>query len=95
MAMDHCPCNYVPGMADFGEMYDIAGMLAPRPILIEAASRDPIFPIAAVRKSVSKARGIFDVFGAKQNLQTDYFEGRHEISGRKAYPFLQKQLGVI
>jgi dienelactone hydrolase len=95
LAMDHCPCNYVPGLADFGEMHDLAGMLAPRPILIEAASRDPIFPIAAVRKSVSKARGIFDVFGAKENLQTDYFEGRHEISGRKAYPFLQKQLGLV
>lgn len=92
LAMSHCTCNYAPGLAAFGEMHDIAGLVAPRPMLIEAASRDPIFPIAAVRKGVADARKIYDVFDARGNVKTDYFEGRHQISGARAYDFLWNTL---
>ena len=92
LAMSHCPCNFVPGLSEFGEMYDLAGLIAPRPMLVEAGDYDPIFPLRAVRASVSKARSVFEVFGARGRVLTDYFEGRHQISGSKAYGFLQKAL---
>jgi dienelactone hydrolase len=92
LAMSHCACNFVPGLAEFGEMYDLVGLIAPRPLLVESGSRDPIFPRPAVRASVSRARAVYDVFGARQRVLTDYFEGRHQISGRKAYDFLKKEL---
>jgi len=88
LAMDHCTCNFVPGLHEFGEMYDIAGLIAPRQVLVEAASHDQIFPISAVRKSVAGARRVYDVFGARDRVATDYFEGRHQVSGAKAYDFL-------
>jgi dienelactone hydrolase len=88
LAMDHCTCNYVPGLHAFGEMHDIAGLVAPRPMLVEAASHDPIFPVSAVKKGVAHARKVYDVFDARKNVVTDYFEGRHQISGAKAYDFL-------
>ena len=93
LAMHHCTCNFVPGLAQFGEIYDLVGLIAPRPILIEAGTYDSIFPIEAVKKSVSKARDIYSLFGASNEVETDYFEGRHAISGQKAYKFLQKKLG--
>jgi hypothetical protein len=61
-------------------------------MLVESASHDNIFPIQVVRKGVAKARKVYRVFGADGNVQTDYFEGRHEISGAKAYDFLQQAL---
>jgi hypothetical protein len=91
LAMAHCPCNFVPGLHQFGEMYDLAGLVAPRPLLIEAGSRDPIFPIAAVQYSLEKARRIYDVFGIS-GPAADFFEGRHQISGRVAYDFLSAAL---
>jgi hypothetical protein len=91
LAMEHCPCNFVPGMHQFGEMYDLAGLVAPRPMLIESGSRDPIFPVAAVRFSTGKTRRIYDVFGA-EGPAVDFFEGRHQISGRLAYDFLSAHL---
>jgi len=91
LAMSHCACNFVPGLARFGEMYDLAGLLAPRPLLVEAGSHDPIFPIAAVQRSVQRAQEVYGVFGAGP-VETDYFEGRHRISGRRAYDFLADQL---
>jgi dienelactone hydrolase len=91
-AMSHCACNFVPGLGRFGEIYDLVGLIAPRPMLVEAGSHDPIFPLPAVRRSVDRASAVYQVFGAPERLQTDYFEGRHQISGRRAYDFLMEAL---
>lgn len=94
LAMDHCDCNFAPNLAAFGEMYDLIGLIAPRPVLVEAGTYDPIFPIAAVQRSVERARqGVYRIFGAEEALQTDIFEGRHRINGVKAYRFLHQALG--
>jgi dienelactone hydrolase len=91
-AMHHCACNFVPGLSRFGEIHDLAGLVAPRPMLVEAGHRDPLFPIAAVKKTVAKARRVYRAFGAEERLATDYFHGRHQISGRKAYAWLTSVL---
>ncbi len=93
LAMHHCTCNFVPGLQRFGEMYDLVGLIAPRPLLVEAGTYDPIFPLTAVKESVERARAAYRVFGAEEQLETDYFEGRHQISGRRAYDFLMEKLG--
>ena len=92
-AMHHCPCNYVPGIAKFGEMYDLIGLIAPRPVLIEAGDHDEIFPLQAVKKSVKIASDkVYAIFGAQEQFETDFFSGRHQISGRRAYDFLWEKL---
>jgi len=91
LAMSHCACNFVPGLARFGEMYDLVGLLAPRPLMVEAGTHDPIFPIDAVRSSVARTQEVYAVFGAEA-VETDYFEGRHRISGRLVYDFLAARL---
>src|SRR5258708_21623595 len=45
MSIDHCVCNYVPGIVQYAEMSDIAGLVAPRPLLVESADKDNIFPM--------------------------------------------------
>ena len=92
--MHHCACNYVPGMHQFGEMHDLAGLIAPRPMLIESASHDYIFPRSAVRKGVARAREVYRRFGVRDGIETDYFEGRHQISGARAYDFLAEKLAL-
>jgi len=94
LAMSHCACNFVPGLSRFGEMQDLVGLIAPRPMLVEAATYDCIFPIASVKKSVARARQVYGVLGARGAVATDYFSGRHQISGAKAYDFLAEKLGL-
>ncbi len=91
-AMHHCACNFVPGLHRFGEIYDLAGLIAPRPMLVESGSYDPIFPSKAVRQTVEKTRPIYTLFQADTGLETEYFEGRHRINGQRAYTFLQQHL---
>ena len=95
LGMFHCDCNFAPGLHQFGEMYDLVGLIAPRPVLIESGSYDPIFPRAAVVMSVDIAREkVYRVFGAEDQVETDYFEGRHGISGVRAYDFLAEKLSL-
>ena len=94
LAMSHCPCNFVPGLAAFGEMHDLVGLIAPRPMLVEAGDLDPIFPIGAVRSSVDRAREVYQVFDAPGFPVLDEFHGSHQISGALAYDFLAQHLGL-
>ena len=43
----HCVDNYLPGIMTVAELPDLAGLIAPRPLIMEAGTEDPIFPIAA------------------------------------------------
>jgi len=90
--MHHCPCNYVPGLSRFGDIADLLGLIAPRPVLVQAADHDPIFPIAGVKRTVATARRHFRQSGAAGFPETEYFEGRHEIGGEAAYAFLARHL---
>jgi dienelactone hydrolase len=93
LAMSHCACNFVPGLYRFGEMYDLVGLIAPRPVLVEAGTHDPIFPIAAVQAGVRMARErVYRLWNSEKVFETDIFEGRHRISGRRAYNFLKETL---
>jgi dienelactone hydrolase len=94
LSIFHCTCNFVPGLLTLGELSDLAGLIAPRPVLVESGIRDDIFPIEHVKRTVDKARRAWKAFGAAKNLETDYFEGRHRINGPAAYEFLARHLNV-
>lgn len=94
-AMHHCTCNYVPGIARFGEIYDLVGLIAPRPMLVEAGTRDPIFPLAGVQEALERGRQVYAAFDAASPLPVDFFEGRHQISGQLAYDFLWDALQPV
>src|SRR5437763_870454 len=92
LAINHCTCNFVPGLLKLGELSDLAGLIAPRPVLVENGTKDDIFPIDAVKATVKRASRAWKVFGAVRNIETDYFEGAHQINGQKAYEFLRRHL---
>lgn len=60
----HCPCNIVPGLLPELEMADIAALIAPRPLVIEAGERDPLFPIIATREAFSLLPPVWEARGA-------------------------------
>ncbi|MEM2087097.1 MAG: alpha/beta hydrolase family protein [Thermoproteota archaeon] len=92
LAVDHCIDNYVPGILRYGEMYDVAALIAPRPLLVESGSKDPIFPVEAAKYAYEQIRRAYALLKAEDRLEADFFEGRHEISGRKSYEFMVKWL---
>ncbi len=92
MSVSHCIDNYVPGILNWAEMYDVAGLIAPRPLFAEFGTKDPIFPIAGSRESFERVRKVYEVFGAADRVQHEEFEGVHEFHGVKGLPFLKQAL---
>ncbi|MFB5662818.1 dienelactone hydrolase family protein [Alteribacillus sp. HJP-4] len=93
LAMEHCIDNYVPGLINGAELPDYIGLLAPRPLFIEAGINDPIFPLRGTKTAISRLEEIYEEYDSKNNLASDVFEGQHQVSGRRSYSWLQNQLG--
>jgi dienelactone hydrolase len=88
----HCMDNYVPGILNWAEMYDIAGLIAPRPLFVESGERDNIFPIKASLESVARVREVYAVFGASEQLGHEVFPDEHAFWGKRGIPFLSQSL---
>lgn len=94
MSMSHCIDNYVPGILNWAENYDVAGLIAPRPLFSEGGNRDPIFPVPATRESYERVKKVYEVFGAGANVEQEIFDGEHVFHGVKGLPFLADALKV-
>lgn len=92
MSILHCVDNFVPGLVNHAEMPDILGLIAPRPLLVESGISDPIFPIEATKRAFAKVKKIYEFLDAQDKIDSDFFDGQHEISGAKAYDWLEKWL---
>ena len=88
MGVHHCVDNFIPGILNYGEMADLFGLIAPRPLLIESGTKDTIFPIDGVKSSYARLEALYGRLGAGGKIDADIFEGGHQISGAFAYDFL-------
>ncbi|MHB1356913.1 MAG: alpha/beta hydrolase family protein [Anaerolineae bacterium] len=90
-AIHHCDCNYVPGMLRLGEMWDVAGLIAPRPFRAIAGLHDDIFPIDEVRRSFTNLQHIYAAAGVPDNCTLYVGEGGHRYYKAGAWPFIAQQ----
>jgi len=93
-SLSHCIDNYVPGVLNWAEMYDIAGLIAPRPLFVESGDKDNIFPIKASIESFGKVRDVYAVFGAQDRVEQEVFPGEHSFWGKRGIPFLARHLNA-
>ena len=94
MSIVHCECNYVPRILEYAEMSDIAGLIAPRPLLIEGGLQDDIYPVQATEAAYEKVSEVYRLLGVPERLDKDIFPGPHQFSGRKAFGWLDRWLVV-
>ena len=85
-SLAHCIDNYVPGILNWAEMHDIAGLIAPRPLFVESGEKDNIFPIDASIESFKHVREIYGVFGAADRVEQEVFPGRALVLGQARHP---------
>jgi dienelactone hydrolase len=93
-SLAHCVDNYVPGIMNWAEMHDVAGLIAPRPLFVESGERDRIFPVQSSVESFRAVRDIYRVFGAEDRIEQEVFPDDHAFWGKRGIPFLARQLGV-
>jgi dienelactone hydrolase len=91
-AVDHCTCNYVPGLLESGESWDLAGLIAPRPIRVLAGRDDDIFPLAGVRRAFENLQPIYEAAGAPDACDLVAGEGGHRYFADAAWSFVDDHL---
>jgi dienelactone hydrolase len=87
LGVPHCPDNFAPGLANLGEMSDLAGLIAPRRLAVESGTLDDIFPIAAFEQAVEDAKCHWS---DAADFTSDTFEGEHAFNGRVFWPALSR-----
>ncbi len=92
MSVSHCIDNYVPGILDWAENYDVAGLIAPRFLFSEGGNKDPIFPVEATIESFRRVKRVYEIYGVPDRAQQEIFPGKHEFHGTRGLPFLAASL---
>jgi dienelactone hydrolase len=87
-----CGSQFIPGIFRYADLPDLAGLIAPRPLLIENGIYDDGFPIEASLAAHDQLGQIYRGAGVEDRLVIDVFEGAHQYSGRKAFDFFDKWL---
>lgn len=92
LSVHHCMCNVVPGIARYAEMSDVAGLVAPRPVLFVNGRDDPLFPFAATQYAFSEVQRIYQDAGAPDRCRLYAGDGGHRYYKDDVWPFLAEFL---
>lgn len=65
----HCVCNYIPRIAKYVDMGELACLIAPRPLVIIAGVLDHGFHIDGSREIFEVVQKIYDRVGVSENCQ--------------------------
>lgn len=87
-----CGAQIIPGLLKYGDIPEIASLIAPRHCLWEVGSRDALISATHADEALRRMRQAWSAFDASDNLQVDRFEGGHSWNGALAYPLLERVL---
>jgi len=94
MSIYHCADNYIPGILSVAEVSDIAGLIAPRALLVVAGQEDNIFPLHGVRKAFDKAKTIFAAAGCAESCRLVVGPEGHRFYAKRSWPVILDMLAT-
>ena len=91
----NCGCNYVPHLWENVDMGDLGALIAPRALLIETGSADPLNGergLENVLEQLAITREAYALFEAENRLVHHIFDGSHMWNGKKTFAFLERHI---
>ena len=92
-AMPHCVCNFVPHIAEYFDMGDLCGLIAPRALVAVNGREDDIFPDHGVREAYAQIEELYRAAGAPDRCRLVTGEGGHRFYADDAWPVAHDLLG--
>lgn len=71
--MLHCFPNFIPGLQQYGDTYDIAALIAPRPLHLNFGDKDGGSPIDEVRRGIAAIERTYESMHAERKF-TSFIE---------------------
>jgi dienelactone hydrolase len=87
-----CGAQVIPGLLEYGDVPEIASLIAPRPCLWEVGRQDALMVKDRIEPALERMRRAWGALGKPENLEVDFFDGGHRWNGVKAYPMLERVL---
>jgi dienelactone hydrolase len=76
---NYCGVMYSPGLAKYGDISDVATLIAPRPLQVQIGERDVCFIKEDAELAASRTQRAYEVIGKPDRFHIDLFPGGHEI----------------
>jgi len=89
---DTCGQQVVPRLLEWGEISDVACLIAPRPLLVESGTEDELFGIEAARQAVTAVRQLYDALHVPELVMHHVFAGGHRWDGKNTLAWLERWL---
>lgn len=89
-AMEHCVCNFIPNIANYFDMGDLAGLIAPRRLVVVNGINDDIFPNDGVLESYEIIKKMYEAAGAHDRCALVTGNGGHRFYADDAWPVAKK-----
>lgn len=87
-----CLGQHVPQLLLYGDIPDMAGLIAPKPLLVEAGQKDTCFIIEDAREAIRRLRAIYGAAGCGERLAYDEHPNEHSWHGVAAWEWLERWL---
>ncbi|MCP4854377.1 MAG: alpha/beta hydrolase [Fuerstiella sp.] len=89
----HCDCCLVPrAQVELGDMTDIGGLTAPRPLLAVHGRKDGLHSFPDVEAAMSHVRLIYAAAGAPNHFRHEWGASGHKFYPDIMWPFIQSAL---
>jgi dienelactone hydrolase len=77
---DHTYMVYVPGIARFLDLPDVAALTAPHPLLVQQCVKDPLYRLDGMRASCRRLSSIYASIGRSQRFASTFYDTYHEFN---------------
>jgi hypothetical protein len=84
----HCDCNAVPGILEFGDLYDVAGLTAPRHLLTVNGRLDALHSTAEIERSAARVKAIYAAAGVPERYEHRWGAEGHRFYADLMWPFV-------
>lgn len=84
-AMPHCVCNFIPDIAKYMDMGDMAAAIAPRKLIVVNGEKDNIFPKSGVMQAFATIKKVYAAAGVSENCALVTGEEGHRFYKEKAW----------
>lgn len=89
-AMPHCVCNFIPHIAEYMDMGDLAAAIAPRKLVLVHGKEDPIFPEAGVLRAYDTIQRIYAAAGVPGSCRRAMGSGGHRYYKKEAWEAIRE-----
>ena len=83
--ISHCTCNYIPNIAKYFDMGDLAILIAPKRILVFSTTNDEWFPLVGAKEAYGELERIYKAFSAEDKCKMLIAEGGHRFFAEQAW----------